>query len=71
MTKKKAEVKDRGLRTMTVTETAVHIFGVSLDTFNKNYRHAPLFMREVPDIGVNKTEYRRSDVERYFKLNRR
>lgn len=71
MSKKMSEIKDRGLPTMTVAEVAVHILGVSPDTFTSNYRYTPLFMREVPDIGIKKSQFRRSDAERYFKLNRR
>lgn len=71
MSKKMSEIKDGGLPTLTVAEIAVHIFGVSSDTFTNNYRYTPLFMREVPDIGVKKSQFRRSDAERYFRLNKR
>ncbi|TYC48789.1 hypothetical protein ESZ50_07890 [Weissella muntiaci] len=71
MTKKMTDIVDRGFPVMTVAEVAVHILGVSPDTFTNNYRYTPLFMREVPDIGIKKSQFRRSDAERYFKLNKR
>lgn len=71
MTKRMAEVKDRGLPLMNLNEVAVCAFGKSVRAFNLRIRYSDKFMREVPNVSLtSRPEYKRSDVERFFKLSK-
>lgn len=67
MTRKISEIQDRGLTVLNTDEIAKFYFGHSASWFNVNMRDNPSFIRNVPDIGLNRPEWKRTDVERFVK----
>ncbi|TYC50909.1 hypothetical protein ESZ50_01445 [Weissella muntiaci] len=67
MTKKMNEIVDRGLPILNTDEIAKLYFGHNASWFNQNMRNNPKFIRNVPDIGLNRPEWKRVDVERFVK----
>lgn len=67
MSKKMSEIQDRGLPVLNIDEIAKFYFGHNATWFNTNMRNNPKFTRNVPNIGLKRPEWKRSDVAKFVK----